>query len=77
MLVNAWQTQYLHVLWGDDPVLEWVRGTGLRPSCTPSSEDEAAQFCAEYAELLRKVYPQRAYGTIFPFLRTFVVAAMP
>jgi trans-aconitate 2-methyltransferase len=72
--VDAWQTEYQHVLHGPDPVLEWVRGTGLRPVLEVLGEDEAAEFNAEYAALLRAAYPARPYGTVFGFLRTFVVA---
>jgi trans-aconitate 2-methyltransferase len=75
--VNAWQTSYLHVLSGPDPVLEWVRGTGLRPVLQALSGDEAAEFAGEYAALLRQAYPSRPFGTVFPFLRTFVVAHKP
>ena len=75
--VNAWQTSYLHVLSGPAPVLEWVRGTGLRPVLQALSEEEAAEFSAEYAALLRQAYPAREFGTVFPFLRTFVVAHKP
>jgi trans-aconitate 2-methyltransferase len=75
--VSAWQTSYLHVLAGPDPVLEWVRGTGLRPVLAALSPDEAAEFSAEYARLLREAYPARPFGTVFPFLRTFVVAHKP
>jgi trans-aconitate 2-methyltransferase len=72
--VEAWQTEYQHVLQGEDPVLDWVRGTGLRPVLEVLREDEAAEFSAEYATLLRGAYPARPYGTVFGFLRTFVVA---
>jgi trans-aconitate 2-methyltransferase len=72
--VEAWQTEYLHLLQGPDPVLEWVRGTGLRPVLSTLSGEEAAEFSAEYASLLREAYPPRPYGTVFGFLRTFVVA---
>jgi trans-aconitate 2-methyltransferase len=75
--VNAWQTSYLHVLQGSDPVLEWVRGTGLRPVLQALGADEAAEFVDEYAALLRQAYPARPFGTVFPFLRTFVVAHKP
>jgi trans-aconitate 2-methyltransferase len=75
--VNAWQTSYLHVLAGPDPVLEWVRGTGLRPILHALPAAEATEFEVEYAALLRAAYPSRGYGTVFPFLRTFVVAAKP
>jgi trans-aconitate 2-methyltransferase len=72
--VDAWQTEYIHVLQGDDPVLEWVRGTGLRPALAALCEDDAARFSDEYGALLREAYPRRCYGTAFPFKRTFVVA---
>jgi trans-aconitate 2-methyltransferase len=75
--VDAWQTEYQHVLQGPDPVLEWVRGTGLRPVLAVLNEDEAAGFSTEYAELLRAAYPARPYGTVFGFLRTFAVAHKP
>jgi trans-aconitate 2-methyltransferase len=75
--VNAWQTTYLHVLPGTDPVLDWVRGTGLRPVLAALPSDEAAEFSDEYARLLRQAYPARPFGTVFPFLRTFVVAHKP
>jgi trans-aconitate 2-methyltransferase len=75
--VNVWQTSYLHVLSGPDPVLEWVRGTGLRPVLQALAADEAADFTDEYAALLRQAYPERPFGTVFPFLRTFVVAQKP
>jgi trans-aconitate 2-methyltransferase len=74
MDVDAWQTEYIHVLDGADPVLEWVRGTGLRPVLGALSADDATRFSAEYGAALREAYPRRAFGTALPFLRTFVVA---
>ena len=73
--VDAWETTYVHILSGDDPILEWVKGTALRPvfDALPGQESRDA-FCAELAPLLREAYPSRAYGTPFPFRRTFVVA---
>jgi trans-aconitate 2-methyltransferase len=75
--VNVWQTTYLHVLPGADPVLEWVRGTGLRPVLDVLAAAESTAFEAEYAALLREAYPSKSYGTVYPFLRTFVVAEKP
>jgi trans-aconitate 2-methyltransferase len=72
--VDVWRTEYQHVLEGRDPVLEWVRGTGLRPILSALAEDEAAEFSAEYAALLREAYPPGPHGTVFGFSRTFAVA---
>jgi trans-aconitate 2-methyltransferase len=73
---DVWQTTYFHRLRGDDAVLEWVKGTALRPVLTALADDEAAtaEFLAECAEGLRAAYPKSADGTtVFPFRRTFAV----
>jgi trans-aconitate 2-methyltransferase len=73
---DVWQTTYLHRLSGSDPVLEWVKGTALRPVLTALDGDDVAvdAFLAECAEGLRAAYPPRADGTtVFPFRRTFAV----
>jgi trans-aconitate 2-methyltransferase len=73
--VDVWTTEYLQVLVGDDPVLEWVRATGLRPIVDGLDETERAVFVAEYARRLRAAYPRRADGrTLYPFQRLFIVA---
>jgi trans-aconitate 2-methyltransferase len=73
--VDMWETTYHQVLSGPDPVLEWVRGTALRPYLAALDEDEAAAFTDTYAAALRKAYPALASGeTLFPFRRLFVVA---
>ncbi|NAZ87416.1 trans-aconitate 2-methyltransferase [Kineococcus indalonis] len=74
LVAEVWSTEHLHVLPGEDPVLEWVRGTGLRPVLAALTAGEAEAFTARYAALLREAYPARPYGTPFPFLRTFAVA---
>jgi trans-aconitate 2-methyltransferase len=73
--IDVWETTYLHVLEGDDPVLTWVSGTGLRPFVQPLEPEEREQFLMEYRARLRKAYPRRADGkTLLPFQRLFVVA---
>jgi trans-aconitate 2-methyltransferase len=48
--VDAWETTYLHVLHGDNPVLDWYQGTGLRPVIAALPPGQAAQFrCAAVA----------------------------
>lgn len=70
---DVWETTYVHLLTGDDPVLQWVRGTGLRPVLGALSADESAEFESEYGAALRKAYPAGRYGTMFPFRRIFAV----
>jgi trans-aconitate 2-methyltransferase len=72
--VDAWETTYLHILHGADPVLEWIKGTGLRPVLAVLDAEQAADFLAEYGELLRVAYPPRPFGTVLPFRRIFAVA---
>jgi trans-aconitate 2-methyltransferase len=73
--LDIWETEYLHVLAGDDPVLSWTRGTALRPVMQALDADQFAAFEAAYAERLRVAYPKRADGgTLFPFRRLFIVA---
>jgi trans-aconitate 2-methyltransferase len=71
---DVWETTYLHVLGGEDPVLGWVRGTVLRPVLAGLGHDDAAAFTAEYAAALRSAYPVRPDGsTVLPFRRIFAV----
>jgi trans-aconitate 2-methyltransferase len=70
---DAWETTYQQVLPGPDPVLEWVRGTALRPVLAVLSPEDGTQFEAEYAAALREAYPPTVHGTVFPFRRIFAV----
>jgi trans-aconitate 2-methyltransferase len=72
--VDAWETTYVHILMGENPVLEWYKGTGLRPVLAVLDEDQAADFLAEYGEQVLAAYPPSSFGTILPFRRVFAVA---
>jgi trans-aconitate 2-methyltransferase len=75
---DVWETTYLHVLHGPDPVLAWVRSTVLRPVLARLADDEATAFTADYAEALRRAYPERPDGsTVLPFRRIFAVGSRP
>ncbi|MFJ6697378.1 trans-aconitate 2-methyltransferase [Streptomyces sp. NPDC091272] len=76
---DVWETTYLQLLPGTDPVLDWVKGTALRPVLTALADDEEASglFTTEYAALLRKAYPPTPAGTVFPFRRVFALATRP
>lgn len=76
--VDIWTTEYLQVLEGENPVTEWVRGTGLRPVLDRLDEDAAAVFLAEYSRMVSRAYPRQDDGsTLFPFRRLFIVLRTP
>lgn len=73
--IDIWETDYLHVLEGDDPVLEWVSGTALLPVTARLPADQAAAFRAAYGARLRTAYRPESDGrTLFPFRRLFIIA---
>lgn len=74
--VDVWETTYMQLLAYEDPVLDWAKGTGLRPVLTALADRPADRdaFVAEYRELLRDAYPTQPYGTVLPFQRLFAVA---
>jgi trans-aconitate 2-methyltransferase len=72
--VDAWETTYLHVLQGEDAVVDWYRGSGLRPVLAALPPALAEEFLAGYRERIRVAYPAAPYGTVLPFRRVFVVA---
>ena len=73
--LDIWETEYLHVLEGNDPVYRWVGATGLRPYAQALAGGEREAFLSTYKARLREAYPMRADGkTLFPFKRLFVVA---
>lgn len=75
---DVWETTYLHVLTGEDPVLGWVRGSVLRPVLTTLDEQGAAALTEEYAAGLRAAYPRRPDGTtVLPYRRIFAVGSRP
>lgn len=71
---DVWETTYLHVLRGADPVLGWVRGTVLRPVLEALDADEVEDLTKAYAAALLAAYPPRPDGTtLLPFRRIFAV----
>jgi trans-aconitate 2-methyltransferase len=72
--LDVWETEYLHVLSGEDAVLTWMRGTALRPLLNALEGSERADFERALAERLRRAYPRRADGhTLLPFRRIFII----
>jgi len=72
--IDIWETEYLQVLEGDNPVKEWTKGTWLTRYLDILQGDEKAAFEAAYGERVAKAYPKNAAGqTLFPFRRLFMV----
>jgi trans-aconitate 2-methyltransferase len=73
--LDVWETEYLQVLTGTDPVKEWTKGTWLAPFLEAlADESERVRFEADYAARVREAYPPRADGrTLFPFRRLFMI----
>ena len=73
--LDIWETVYTHVLEDDDPVVEWTRGTALKPLLDALDDGERDAFLAEYTARIAAAYPRRPDGRIlFPFRRLFIHA---
>jgi trans-aconitate 2-methyltransferase len=75
--VDAWETTYLHVLTGHDPVFTWISGTSLRPTLQALPADLRPEFEEELRQRLRAAYRARDGAVVLPFRRVFVVARVP
>lgn len=75
--VDAWETTYLHLLTGEDPVFSWVSGTGARPTLQALPEPLRSRFAQLYRERLRQAYPATSGLVVLGFRRIFVVARTP
>jgi trans-aconitate 2-methyltransferase len=74
--VDSWEITYMHVMDSADEIVEWYKGTGMRPYLDAADSDtERERFLQEYREGIRKLYPPRQDGRVlFPFRRIFVIA---
>jgi trans-aconitate 2-methyltransferase len=75
--LDIWETEYLQVLEGENPVAEWTKGTWLAPLLAALAPSAGAAFESEYRQRVAKAYPRQADGkTLFPFRRLFIVAVL-
>jgi trans-aconitate 2-methyltransferase len=74
--IDLWATEYIHVMDGPAGIVEWYKGTGMRPFLDVLAGDaDRERFLARYLEAIREGYPPRAGGhVLFPFRRFFLVA---
>jgi trans-aconitate 2-methyltransferase len=73
--VNAWETTYVHVLHGDNPALEWLKGTALRPLLAKLVAEQEREFLEVLGRRLKSAYPARGGVTLFAMPRMFFVAS--
>ncbi|KQR78225.1 trans-aconitate 2-methyltransferase [Rhizobium sp. Leaf341] len=73
--VDVWHTIYHHRLTGAESIVDWVKGTGLRPYLAPLPEALRQEFLLRYLERIRKAYPPLSDGRVLlRFPRLFLVA---
>jgi trans-aconitate 2-methyltransferase len=73
--VDIWRTTYEHVMPDAAAIVEWVKGTGLRPFLDDLTEDERAAYLAAYRDAIDLAYPPQVDGKrLFSFPRLFIVA---
>jgi trans-aconitate 2-methyltransferase len=75
--LDIWETEYLQILEGENPVAEWTKGTWLAPMLAALAPEARAAFEAEYRQRVARAYPRQADGkTLFPFRRLFIIAVL-
>jgi trans-aconitate 2-methyltransferase len=74
--LDIWETTYLHIFSAVEDIVEWYKGSGMRPYLEAiDSENDRQRFIAEYLEAIRPLYrPQSDGRVLFPFRRLFMLA---
>ena len=72
---QLWQTTYLHRLPSHEAIMDWYKGTGLRPYLSLLSDERAQAFERAVLREVKREYPiQRNGEVIFRFPRFFFIA---
>jgi trans-aconitate 2-methyltransferase len=73
--IDVWRTAYQHPMASAASIVEWVRGTGLRPFVDGLPPDLQTRYLAEYERRVAQAYPPRGDGRLLlAFPRMFIVA---
>ena len=72
---SIWQTTYCHILKSHEDIMEWYRGTGLRPYLNVLTEEKKKSFEEDIFNKVVEAYPKQKNGNIiFRFPRFFFIA---
>jgi len=72
--VELWETTYYHRLAGPSGVVEWIKGSALRPVLSRLAARDAEAFLAAYTARIERLYPAGPHGVLLPYARLFFVA---
>lgn len=73
--VDIWHTIYNHPMADATAIVEWVKGSGLRPYLDRAGPNHRDGFLAAYLERIEAAYPKLSTGgVLFRFPRLFIVA---
>ncbi len=73
--VDIWHTTYNHVMAGPEAIVEWFKGSALRPFLSALDPAAAEDFLRAYTAAVSRAYPPRVDGQVLlRFPRLFIVA---
>jgi trans-aconitate 2-methyltransferase len=73
--IDIWHTHYNHIIENHAGVVEWFKGSGLRPFLAPLDATMRESFTAKYIDEIRLAYPARSDGRVLlKFPRLFILA---
>lgn len=72
---TIWETVYYHRMKSYDDIIEWYKGTGLRPYFNALDDEKRDEFKEDILRELRKNIPMQKNGeVIYKFPRLFFTA---
>jgi len=72
--VELWETTYYHRLARPSDVVEWIKGSALRPVLSKLDARDAEAFLAAYDARIERAFPAGPHGVLLPYPRLFFVA---